>query len=523
MKNIYSSFLIPILLLLVAGCSDSMLDFQPKDRYTEGNFWTTESSADRYLTSCYASLRGSGLYGGDATPLFEETASPNAYNNSNTSSWNAIAVGLQSGSTGGILTSRWSHAYGGIGRCNTLIRRIEDVPMNEALKERMIGEAMFLRALYYFNLTTYWGDVPLILDPPNPATQTRLPRTSRSEVIEQILDDLNRAAAILPVQYSTNDLGRATKGAAMALKAKVLLFEASPLFNTARDQQKWGEAAVAAAAVMDMANEAGYALYRDYRGLFLPENENNDEVIFDVQFIFPFLGNSFDLINMQYNTNAPTLSLVNAYEMKNGRQITDPASGYDPNNPYADRDPRLDATVVYPGSRYMGTVVSETRFAITGFGLRKYGIYTEDAPPAEYSDLKAGQSFTNYMVLRYADILLMYAEAQNEFSGPDASVYNAIDAVRNRVDMPAVSRNLSQNELRELIRRERRVEFAGEGYYYNDIRRWMTAETVMNEGVYTWDNKIIEERNFNPDRDYWWPITDVERDLNPELEQNPEY
>lgn len=523
MKSIYTPFLIPMFLLLIVGCSDSMLDFQPKDRYTEGNFWATESSADRYLTSCYAALRTSGLYGGDATPLFEEAASPNAYNNANTSSWNSIAVGLQSGSTGGIISARWSHAYGGIGRCNTLIQRIEGVAMDENRKQRMIAEALFLRALYYFNLTTYWGDVPLVLDPPNPATQTRLPRDPRSVVIQQIIEDLDQAADILPLQYGSNETGRATKGAALALKAKILLFDASPLYNTGQDLQKWKAAADAAAAVMDMANEAGYGLYRDYRGLFLPDNENNEEVIFDVQFIFPFLGNSFDLINMQYNTNAPTLSLVNAYEMKNGLPISDPASGYNPSNPYADRDPRLDATVVYPGSRYMGGVVSTTRFAITGFGLRKYGIYTEDAPPAEYSDLKAGQSFTNYIVLRYADILLMYAEALNEFSGPDASVYNAIDAVRGRVNMPAVSRGLSQGVLRELIQRERRVEFAGEGYYYNDIRRWKIAERVMNEGVYTWDNKIIEQRNFNPARDYWWPITDVERDLNPELGQNPEY
>lgn len=523
MKNIYLFSLLSILLLFVGGCSDSMLDFQPKDRYTEGNFWVTESSADRYLTSCYAALRTSGLYGGDATPLFEETASPNAYNNSNTSSWNSIAVGLQSGSTGGIIAARWSHAYGGIGRCNTLIQRIEEVPMEESVKQRMIGEALFLRALFYFNLTAYWGDIPLILDPPNPATQSNLPRDPMETVIEQIREDLDRAAVMLPLHYGSNDIGRATKGAAKALKAKVLLFEASPLFNPTNDQQKWKNAADAAAEVINMANETGYGLYRDYRGLFLPDNENNEEVIFDVQFIFPFLGNSFDLINRQYNTNAPTLSLVNAYEMKNGLPIVDPASGYDPNNPYANRDPRLEATIVYPGSRYMGETVSNTRFAITGFGLKKYGIYTEDKPDDALADLKAGQSYTNYIVLRYADVLLMYAEAKNEFSGPDESVYNAIDAVRRRVDMPDIPRGLNQEEVRGIIQRERRVEFAGEGYYYNDVRRWKIAETVMNTGVYTWDNKIIEQRSFNPQRDYWWPITDVERDLNPILGQNPHY
>src|SRR5690606_13330443 len=141
---------------------------------------------------------------------FEETASPNAYNNSTTRSWNSIAVGLQTGSTGGIIAGPWSHAYGAISRCNTLIERIEEVPLAESVKRRMIGESLFLRALFYFNLTAYWGDVPLILDPPNPATQSNLPRDPMETVIRQIREDLDRAAAILPLYYGSNDIGRAT-------------------------------------------------------------------------------------------------------------------------------------------------------------------------------------------------------------------------------------------------------------------------------------------------------------------------
>lgn len=523
MKNKYVFSSVLSLLLFLGGCSDDLLDFQPKDRYTEGNFWASETSATRYLTGCYAVLTYSGMYGGDATPLWEETATPNAYNKDNSGSWNSIATGLHSGTTEGIIASRWSHAYAGIGRCNSLLERIDEVPMAEATKQRMIGEALFLRALFYFNLVTYWKDVPLILEAPNPATQSKLFRDPKEKVVQQIIEDLDNAAVALPLGYDSNNIGRATKGAALALKAKVLLFEASPLFNTDQDNQKWKIAADAALDVINLADEAGYDLYPDYRGLFLPENENNEEVIFDVQFIFPDLGNSFDLINRQYNNNAPTLDLVEAYAMKSGLPITDPLSGYDENNPYVDRDPRFAATIVYPGARYMGEIVSNSRFAITGFGLKKYSIYTEDKPDPALADLKAGQSYTNYIVLRYADVLLMYAEALNEFSGPEGAVFDAIDKVRGRVGMPAVSRSLDQEALREVIRHERRIEFAGEGYYYNDIRRWKTAEDLMDSGVYTWDNNIIEQRSFNPLRDYWWPITQAERDLNPNLGQNPEY
>jgi len=347
-------------------------------------------------------------------------------------------------------------------------------------------------------------------------------RTDRKDVIAKVLSDLDSAAAALPLKYSGGDVGRATKGAAMALKAKVLLWEASPLFAGASDPAKWQAAADAAQAVMNLAG-TGYGLYADYRALFLPQNENNKEVIFDVQFIYPDLGNSFDLIDKQYNTNAPLLDIANAYDMNNGLPITDPASGFDPAHPYANRDPRLYQTIVFPGDTFMTVPVTPTRFAITGYGLKKYSIYDKGAPPAGKSDLKGGQSETNYILLRYADVLLMYAEAKNEAVGPDATVFTALNAVRKRAGMPDISTALTQDSLRTVIRHERRVEFAGEGMYYNDIRRWKTAEQVLGQPIYKYDGSKLETRKFDATRDYWWPIPQTERDLNPNLTQNDKY
>jgi hypothetical protein len=209
--------------------------------------------------------------------------------------------------------------------------------------------------------------------------------------------------------------------------------------------------------------------------------------------------------------------------MKNGLPITDPASGYDPAHPYANRDPRLYQTIVYPGDTFMTVPVTPSRFAITGYGLKKYSIYDKGAPPSGKSDLKGGQSETNYILLRYADVLLMYAEAKNEASGPDASVFSALNSVRSRAGLPAVSTALTQDSLRSVIRHERRVEFAGEGMYYNDIRRWKTAEQVLGQSIYKYDGSKIETRKFNPARDYWWPIPQTEKDLNPNLTQNDGY
>jgi len=509
--------------LVISSCTKTLLDTQPDDRYVQSNFWRSEAAATAALSGAYSALASSGLYGGDATPLLEETATPNAYSYDNTSSWNSIAEGLQSAATGGIITSRWGDSYAGIGRCNTFLANVDKVDMSEDLKTRMKGEAHFLRALFYFNLENYWGAVPLVLDPPNPDTQDTLSRTPREQIVQQMLKDLDSAEMVLPSHYSSADLGRATNVAARALKAKILLFEASPLFNSNNDMNRWKIAADTLKAVLDAATAAGHGLYNDYRGLFLPENENNKEVIFDVQFIYPLQGNSFDLIDRQYNSNAPLLGLAEAYQMKSGLPITDPLSGYNPDSPYVNRDPRLYATIVFPGDKYMGTKVKSSRFAITGYGVEKYSIYTEEKPPSDLADLKSGQSYTNYIVLRYADLLLMYAEAQNESTGPDESVYSAINQVRERAGLPDLAENLSQDDMREAIRHERRVEFACEGYYYNDIRRWKTAEQVMNATIYAWDHTQIETRKFDPAKDYWWPIPQGELDLDPNLEQNPGY
>ncbi|RBL90626.1 RagB/SusD family nutrient uptake outer membrane protein [Chitinophaga flava] len=525
MKKIY--YAIMVAGFLATGCNKSLLDTAPHDRYTEATFWKTPEAANAALTGCYSVLRNDGIFGGkgsnNATALWDETLSPNAYNKTNVMSFNAIAAGSQMPSSGGIISSRYSDCYGGIGRCNTFLKKVDEVPgMDENQKKVMKGQVLFLRGLYYFLLQNYYGGVPLILDPPNILTQSSLPRNKREEVVAQVLKDLDDAAAVLPLTYGASDKGRATKGAAMALKARVLLYEASPLLNPGNDQNKWTAAAAAAKAVMDLGG-TGYGLFANYRNLFQKQNENNKEVIFDVQYMFPNQGNSFDLICSQYNSNAPLLGLAQAYYMKNGLPITDPASGYDAKRPYINRDPRLQGTITFPTDIYQGKTVDSSRFAITGYGVKKFSVYDTLAPAQADKDLKGGQSEINFIVLRYADILMMYAEAQNEAAGPDASVYAALNQIRDRIGMPRFAANLTKDDMRKEIRHERRVEFACEGLYYNDIRRWKTAETELNTEIYDFAGKVLEKRTFNPKRDYWWPIPQTEKDLNPNLEQNPGY
>jgi starch-binding outer membrane protein, SusD/RagB family len=517
MKKTIYTFLLGA--LLITGCSDDSLDTTPNDRYTEESFWTSEKNASAGLTGCYAVLRDKGIYGGEATPLLEETATPNAYNYNNRMNYNEIARGSHTATNTDIINSRWNASYSGIGRCNALLANIDNVPMDNALKERMKGEARFLRALYYSLLATYYKDAPLVLDEPN-IDQALLPRTPHEEIVVQIIKDLDAAALVLPAKYTVvTDLGRATSGAALALKARVLLFEASPLMNPAGELAKWQQAADAAKAVMNLT-AAGYGLFPNYRQLFLPANEGRQEAIFDVQFKTPEQGSTFDVVGSQYNDNAPILDLIQAYEMSDGLpQTASPL--YNAATPYANRDPRFAQTIVYPGSTFQGTTALTSRFQITGFAIKKYTVY--DAASATI--IAGGRSETNYMVLRYADVLLMYAEAQNEAVGPDASVYDAVNSIRQRAGLNPyqVPAGKTKEQMREIIRHERRIEFVGEGFYYNDIRRWKTAETVMNTQIFNHASEPVATRTFNAARDYWWPVPQVQRDRNPNLDQNDEY
>ena len=330
-----------------------------------------------------------------------------------------------------------------------------------------------------------------------------MPRNTRIEVVNQVLSDLDDAASVLPVSYSGSDIGRATKGAALALKTRVLLYES-----------RWSEAALTAKEVIDMQR---YSLFPDYRGLFMLENEGNSEVIFDVQYLVPDYPISWDIIiELQINV-APTLDLVHSYFMTDGLSIQD-SPLYNTLSPYENRDPRLHKTVVIPGYMYKGGIVTTSKYFSTGYGFKKYATYSDDVSLPNINN-----SEINFIVLRYADILLMYAEAQNEVAGSDVSVYDALHQIRLRAGMPDVPEGLTKDEMREVIRHERRIELAGEGLYYNDIRRWRTAEVVMNANVQNSNGEVVQVRAFNPNRDYLWPIHEITRQENPALEQNPGY
>lgn len=482
------------------SCTNDLI-VNPKDQYSEVTFWNTQADALAGLSGCYNTLF-------DCQNWFYETdmitANGLAYNESNGT--DAVARGVHTPTTA-LITSRWVQAYQGIGRTNTFLAKIGGiVNMTEALKNRTIGEAKFLRAFYYQGLVDVYGGVPLIVDQPDLPTQAGLPRNSKEEVVAQIIKDLDEAIPLLPDAYTAqNDLGRITKGAALALKARVLLYNG-----------RWPEAAASAKSVIDGKK---YSLFPSYRNLFLLANERNVEVIFNVEYQLPRFSHSLDYVSYVLNRPAPTRNLADVYLMTDGT-TKEESSLFDPNKPFDNRDPRLLQTMYPVGYKFNGRITTPNNVPTTGFGLKKYTNLTdEDAQPAPVQN----RNEINLIFIRYAEVLLTYAEAQNESVGPDASVYEAINLLRRRpsVSMPVLRAGLTQADMRNEIRRERRVELSFEGLYYSDAKRWRTIEIENNKPVFNYLNQSIRQRNFNKDRDYLWPIPSNQIQFNPNLKQNP--
>jgi hypothetical protein len=526
---------------LFTSCND--LDQYPTNKYTDETYWTSADKALSVLNMAYSQMYNNDYF------FNTESLSDNLYEGRGSSDEKIISSGQADPATGRF-ANEWRNCYEGIKTCHAFLENVDRVAgMDEALKSRAKAEARFIRAFLFFRLANWYGDVPFFQQDITLSESKVIARTPQAEVIAFVRSELDEIRDLLPTkeEYADADKGRITSGAAVAFKARTYLY--------AND---W-ENVVSSCEPLIRAVYGNYSLFRDYEGLFMPENEYNDEVILDLAYV-PSLrtwGNYFDLaplsVGARVNAMSPTQELVDDYLMLNGRPVTDPLSGYDENAPYINRDPRLTATVVYhefpwklangqiqtiyikPGSapdqtgqvdEYRGPGSNSTG---TGYYLRKY------YDPTALAGITSG---LNLILIRYADILLMYAEAKNELGQMDETVWNTtIRALRQRAgftDPEALNFNnaWTQSDLRTLIHRERRTELAIESLRIHDIRRWKTAENVLNTiphgakyGEASIDNGYIrlDRRNFNKDRDYLWPVPQSQVDINRNLGQNPGY
>lgn len=528
-KNI---FVLASVAMVNAACVG--LDTAPYDRETDLTFWSEDANAAlSALNTCYTQLSSLD------EQMYGECMSDNAYTKQPNDYTQKIGNGSFS-TADNYVANFWNNRYSAIRSCNQVLDNIEKVTsLSDALKKRYIGEAKVIRAYHFYNLFIRFGAVPYPEHLISIAESQSMERTPRETVVANVIADLNEVinGNYLPATYDADNKGRVTSGAAQALLAKVYLFE--------------GDWANVKQITDNIMRSGTYELFPSYSGLFEVANEGNKEIILDVQyspstreqgtqysFLPPSLGG--------YSQLSPLQELVDSYVMDNGLPITDASSGYDPAKPYENRDPRLAATVMYTGNSYRMADGSEVVIncekgaekdgynyssdcSATGFYVKKYWDNQYRAA--------IGTSSLNAILIRYADVLLMNAEANAELGSLDATVWNStIKPIRERAGFNGAALNFpggSKDALVNIVRSERRSELAMEGHRYTDIIRWKIAEKVLNgycHGIQTGDvvnadNGFIrvEQRQFDASKHYLWPIPQKERDLNKNLEQNPNW
>ncbi|MFV0585127.1 MAG: RagB/SusD family nutrient uptake outer membrane protein [Parabacteroides gordonii] len=546
-KNLIYIAISAVTLLSFSSCSD-FLDRIPQDELSDGSFWKTPNDAKMFIGDVYRQVMP-GKYNGDVDGDID---SDNAVHGIKWAAGN-VSKGIYDPADMG-----WKDDYKAIRACNVLLEKIdliEDFPQTD--KEATIGEARFLRAFTYFGLIQTFGDVPYVESTLDLHDMDGITRTPVDQVYDKVMEDLDYAANHLPAQWPTSDYGRATKGAANAMKARAALYFKH--FDTAVN---------AAKAVMDSgeyelfdANNTG-----KYAELFWESQEACKEAILVRQFNAPEL--THYLIGWEcfptlgWGGINPTQSLVDAFECADGSPITK-SETYDETNPFKDRDPRLEVCVLHDGEVMYGVTVKTAPLKSSGStGVAQHndatatGYYQQKWLDPSIDPQSTGWDMgKDWHVIRFAEVLLTYAEAKNEISGLDASAFEAVNRVRRRVGMPELQNTDAskptycgtQDALRQRIRNEWRVEFALEGSKRKwDIRRWGIAKDVLNAPFLGMKYKLIDDPNAlegdngkvcilyqgenikltgskYEDHNYLFPIPQSEIDLNPALTQNPGY
>ena len=523
MKNIIK-LLSLTLFMFSASCSEN-LDLTPIDTGSVDGFFSTTTDVIAGVNGVYNTFTGDWWGGAfiHVQPHFEAATENAVICCAWEYQYKRIAQGSMNANTGGVLAWKWDYGYRAIFRINSILEvitsgTIEDLDAEVAGK--LEGELRFLRAYVYHELTFLYGDVPLVLNTLTPAEAREITRTAKAQVEEAMYADIDFAIANLEETPFQGEFGRPTKVAALALKGRAQLF---------RDD--FSGAASTLSQVVALEGGA-VSLDPDYESLFRGANEQSPEIIWSLQYVDSevgdgegnFLGAHYGP-NMLDATSAAqgqgwgafefTEHLVNDYYMTDGLPY-DQSDLYDPENPYANRDARFAGTFFFPGEVYRGATLTEDNFFSNG-AEKKIKIASRKWKNETSNNSFSANGGEDLVLIRYADVLLMYAEALNETSGPTGDVYDALNKIRERAQMPPIAEGLTKDQIRDVIKHERKVEFFMEGTRYYDLLRWRDAEEVLLTA------DIPENRSFDASKNYLWPIPQFAIDQSPGIAQNPGY
>ncbi len=567
-----------IVALAVSLSACESLDFTPADQMSGQTFWKTEEHARQAAVGMYAAMKAPWCFGMEFTfDMCSDIAD-------GTSPWADISRGSSFASNSSGVQNHWQYLYELVHRANTVIRNVATMPISQETIDRVTGEAKFLRAMAYFRMLNCWGGVPYYdesCDINNEFANLDSPRSSADEIRGHILDDLNDAIEKLPVRWDDADLGRATKGAAYALRGKVYLYN-----------RQWDEAASDFEEIVyNRTNDYGYALHDSYDNLFrLYNGAHSNEMIFSIQSIdgntsgyaldiVSYFGNKSTMRLIAGNAIVPSTTLADMYENTDGSPFDwdDVFPGFNAGDEtfrrkclsvaidqsstvvtstldcdttkvmdaYRLRDPRLCLNIITPYSHYLGTDAASSpmdkqfvladptkggapmeamAFIRNSEGWNSY-FWRKWIPTGNLDGYWGEYNRTPYEfpLIRLGDVILMLAEAYNEKGETDKAV-TEVNKIRARVGMPGLNSGAtwlavgSKEEMAERIMRERAFELAGEGQRYWDLRRWGKLEESVKNATDIYGN-LMYTRNYQ-ERHELWPIPLVELDRNKNLTQN---
>jgi hypothetical protein len=562
MKTRYILYTLFAVMFSFSACKQDILDLKPLDRFSDADVFTDPNLLTQFVDGTY---RGMGHpYGGEGDK-FIEGMTDDAYSQHNIQYRNYTAGSINRDQGESVNDNLWSNSYLYIRRVNLFLEKTQNSSIDAARLQVMTGEMQFLRAFFYAKMMIWYGGVPIIDQTFNLGEQTYdKPRNTVDEVTAFVVKECDEAITRLPA-ISAVAYGRASKEAAMALKARTLLYAASPLFNTTNDQSKWVAASAANKLVMDLGTVTDIANAEEYGNIF--NGKSTRDIILSRSFTQNNAHGGGEWgVNMWFypgsmngwGTLVPTQDLVNSYELTNGKLPSDPTSGYQPQNPYINRDPRFAKTILYQGA----TIMDPERGAVRSLdysydkndpaNTAKNGIDGKGGPSQPWNNSPTAYNFRKFLdegkkaqqkgdqenlspwiYFRKSEFFLNYAEAQIAL-GNEGEARRAINLIRTRYQMPAVTE--SGDALTARYRNERRVELSIEQHRFNDIRRWKLGAAVFAKpalGVritkdgttleYNLANVVDNDRRFL-EKMYLLPVpfAEIQRSNNM-LTQNPGY